>query len=108
VVASEVRRLSARTARAAEEIQTLVKDSNGKTSDAQKLVEESGRDDFLGDTGHLDLQRQIAAGVVIILDDDGLFAAHWFFPSENFTVSIFVKTGIFNFALKEIITSPFL
>jgi methyl-accepting chemotaxis protein len=43
VVASEVRRLSARTARAAEEIQKLVKDSNGKTLDAQKLVEESGR-----------------------------------------------------------------
>jgi methyl-accepting chemotaxis protein len=43
VVASEVRRLSARTARAAEEIQTLVKDSNGKTIDTQKLVEESGR-----------------------------------------------------------------
>jgi methyl-accepting chemotaxis protein len=43
VVATEVRRLSARTASAAAEIQKLVRDSNEKTQDAQKLVEQSGR-----------------------------------------------------------------
>jgi methyl-accepting chemotaxis protein len=43
VVASEVRNLASRSAEAAKEIKTLIKDSVGKVTEGTKLVDESGR-----------------------------------------------------------------
>jgi methyl-accepting chemotaxis protein len=43
VVASEVRNLASRSAAAAKEIKTLIKDSVGKVADGTKLVDESGK-----------------------------------------------------------------